>query len=323
MYGKLIALLYLFIASFSCVAQTASFPSKPINIVVPTPPGGTADILARLVARQFEVQFNSPAIVTNISGGSGMIATQNVVRAAADGHTLLVGHPGILTVNPVLQPKVSYDPEKDLMPLAILTRASYVLCVHPGVKAANLMEFIALAKSVPGKLNYGTSGLGTTSHLTMELFKREAGLDIVHVPFNGAAPATQNLIAGVLTASFENLATLVPRLKSGQLRALAVASSARVPLLPDVPTIAEAGLKSWGGVSSWLGLVLPAGTPKEPFEKLAQNLATNMHNEDFQKRLMQAGFEPSWADAAAFRALIREELGKWGRLVKETNLKPE
>ena len=297
----------------------AQFPSRPLTLVVPAAPGGATDVVARIVAREMDSRLNRPVLVTNNAGAGGIIGTESVVRAAPDGHTLLFAYPGVITVSPALQPSLSYDPEKQLMPVNLLARTSFVLSVHPGVKAANLREFIALAKSAPGKLNYGSAGVGTTSHLAMELFKYEAGVDIVHVAFKGAGPASNLLLAGGLSASFENIATALPRIRNGELRGLGVSSAERSPLASDIPSVSEAGVKGFE-VISWFGVMLPAGTPREPFDRLTEALSSARASADFRRRLSDMGVEPVGTSAEAFRSQISREILKWRRVVKEAKI---
>ncbi len=300
-------------------AAAQSYPARTVSLVVPSAPGGATDIFGRMIARELELRFKRPVIVTNNAGAGGLIGTESVARAAADGHTLLLGYQGVITVNPVLHAKISYDPEKDFTPVSLLARLTFVLSVHPSVKAGSVAEFIALAKSVPGKLNYGSAGAGTTSHLAMELFKYEAGVDIVHVPFKGSGPASNLLLAGGLSASFENIATALPRIRSGELRGLGVAGPERTPLAPDIPTVAEGGVKGYD-VTSWFGILVPSGTAREPLDRLTEALADSMRNAEFRKRMTDMGLEPMNTSSEVFRSQISAELAKWRRVVKQAGI---
>ena len=297
----------------------AQYPTKPITMVVPVAAGGATDVVGRIIARELETRLKRPVIVTNNAGAGGIIGTDSVARAAPDGYTLLFAYPGVVTVVPALQPQLPYDPEKSLMPVNLLARTTFVLSVHPGVKASNLREFIALAKAEPGKLNYGSGGIGTTSHLAMELFKYEAGVNIVHVPFKGAGPASNLLLAGGLSASFENIATALPRFRNGELRSLGVSSPERSPLAPDIPTVSEAGVKGFE-VVSWFGVMLPAGTAREAFDRISEALSSAIRTPELRKRLTDMGLEPVGTDAETFRAQIASEIVKWRRVVKEANI---
>jgi len=299
------------------VAQ--AYPSKTVSLVVPAAPGGATDIFGRMIAREMESRLKRAVIVSNYAGAGGLIGTESAARAPADGHTLLLGYQGVITVNPVLHSKISYDPEKDFTPVSLLARLTFVLSVHPSVKANSVAEFIALAKSAPGKLNYGSAGAGTTSHLAMELFKHEAGVDIVHVPFKGSGPASNLLLAGGLSASFENIATALPRIRSGELRGLGVAGPIRSSLAPDIPTVAEGGVKGYD-VTSWFGILIPSGTPREPLDRLTEVLAETMRNAEFRKRMTDMGLEPMSSSSDAFRAQISNELAKWKRVVRDAKI---
>ncbi len=309
-----------------CVAASAigtgvmaQFPTRPITMVVPVAAGGATDVVGRIFARELEARFKRPVIVSNNAGAGGIIGTDSVARAAPDGYTMLFAYPGVVTVVPALQPQLPYDPEKSLMPVNLLARTTFVLSVHPSVKAGNLREFIALAKAEPGKLNYGSGGIGTTSHLAMELFKYEAGVNIEHVPFKGAGPASSLLLAGGLSASFENIATALPRFRNGELRSLGVSSPERSPLAPDIPTVSEAGVKGFE-VVSWFGIMLPAGTAKEAFDRIAEALTLSIRTPELRRRLTEMGLEPVGTDAESFRLQIASEIRKWRRVVKEANI---
>ena len=316
------AFLAASLIAYGGTALAQSYPSKTITLVVPAAPGGATDIFGRTIARELELRLKRSVIVANNSGAGGIIGTESVARAPADGHTLLLGYQGVITVSPVLQSKIGYDPEKDFMPISLLARLTFVLSVHPSVKASSVAEFVALAKSAPGKLNYGSAGVGTTSHLTMELFKHETGADIVHVAFRGSGPASILLLAGGLSASFENIATALPRIRAGELRALGVAGPERSALAPDIPTVAEGGVKGFD-VTSWFGILVPMATPREPVDRLTEALANIMRTPEFRKRLMDMGLEPMGTDAGTFRAQISNELVKWRRIVKEANIQPQ
>ena len=303
----------------SCSLVHAQFPAKPMNMVVPSAPGGATDVIGRIVAREMELRLKRPVLVVNNAGAGGLIGTESVARAAPDGYTMLFAYPGVITVSPALQPKLAYDPEKNLSPVHLIARTAFILSVHPSVKAMTLGEFIALAKAQPGKLNYGSAGVGTTSHLAMELLKFEAGIDIVHVAFKGSGPASALLLGGGLSASFENLATALPRIRNGELRGLAVSSPERSALAPDIPTVSEAGAKGYE-VTSWFGVMLPAGTAKEVFDRIADTLSVTMRSPEFRKRLTDIGVEPVGAEAEAFRKQIASEIVKWRRIVKEANI---
>jgi len=321
MVQRLFPVLIAATSAFSLNAM-AQYPTKPITMVVPSAAGGATDVVGRIIYREMELRLKRPVIVANNAGAGGIIGTESVARATRDGYTLLFAYPGVITVAPALQPKLAYDPEKNLMPLSLLARTSFVLSVHPSVKANSTSEFIALAKASPDKLNYGSAGVGTTSHLAMELFKHEAGLDIVHVAFKGSGPASALLLSGGLSASFENIATALPRIRNGELRGLAVSGLQRSPLASDIPTVAESGLKDYE-VISWFGVMAPAGTAREAHERISEALASTMKAPEVRKRLSDMGVEPVGTDAETFRRQIAMEIVKWRRVVKEAGIRPD
>ena len=238
-------------------AAHAEFPERGVKIVVPFPAGGSNDVVARLLGTRLSQLWGQPVVVDNRGGGGGNIGAEAVARSPADGYTLLLAAPGPLVVNQSLYSKLSFNPERDFTPIALIASVPIVLAVNPDVKATTVSELIALAKASPGKLNFGSSGLGSTNHLAGELLKARAGIDIVHIPYRGAAPAMNDLIAGEMPMMFDNMPAVRPQVQGGKIRALAVAGAARSPLFPELPTMVEAGVANFEA-SSWFGLVGPA-----------------------------------------------------------------
>jgi tripartite-type tricarboxylate transporter receptor subunit TctC len=262
------ALAAIALAGAALTAQAQSFPSKPIRLICPFPPGGAVDIASRAIAAELSRTIGQPVTVENRPGAGGNIGGAEAARSAPDGHTIFMTTSGIQAINPVLYPKMQYDPNKDLVPVAALVSLSNVLVVHPSVKANSVAELIALARANPKGLTYASSGSGTSIHMSAELFKQQTQTDIVHIPYKGSAPAVTDLLGGQVNLMFDNIPSALPHVKAGKLRALATTGARRDPTLPDLPTVAEAGVPGYeSGV--WFGLAVPAGTPKDIVAKIA------------------------------------------------------
>jgi tripartite-type tricarboxylate transporter receptor subunit TctC len=300
----------------------AGFPERGVKIVVPFPAGGSNDVVARLLGARLSELWGQAVVIDNRGGGGGNIGAEAVARSPADGYTLLLTAPGPLVVNQSLYSKLSFNPEQDFTPIALIASVPIVLAVNPGVKAATVSELIALAKASPGKLNFGSSGLGSTNHLAGELLKARAGIDIVHVPYRGAAPAMNDLIAGEIPMMFDNMPAVRPQVKGGTIRALAVAGAARSPLFPELPTMVEAGVPNFEA-SSWFGLVAPAKIPPDVTKVLIETVSTVMKEPDMAKRLAEVGAEPGKLSGDAFGAFLRTEFDKWGQVVKAAGARVE
>ncbi|KRR10044.1 hypothetical protein CQ12_06270 [Bradyrhizobium jicamae] len=303
-------------------AVAASYPDKSVRIVVPFPAGGSNDVIARLLGAKLGELWGQTVIVENRSGAGGNIGAEAVARSAPDGATILLTAPGPLAINQALYAKLSFDPEKDFVPVALIASVPIVLAVHPDVKAKTVGELVALAKASPGRLNFGSSGNGSTNHLAGELFKARAGINIVHVPYRGAAPAMNDLIAGQIPMMFDNMPAIRPQVLGGTIRALAVAGAARSPLFPDVPTMVEAGVADFEA-SSWFGMVAPAGTPPEVLTALTASIGKVLQDPDVVKKLAEIGAEPGTLSGAAFGAFLRSETGKWGKVATSAGVKLE
>jgi tripartite-type tricarboxylate transporter receptor subunit TctC len=307
-------------AALSTIAQ-AQAPGKPVRIVVPFPPGGSVDVIARLLAARMTEISGQSHIVDNRAGATGVIGTEHVARAAPDGQTLLLNTLPFV-VNVPLMGKVPYDPIRDFAPVSLVATAASMLVVHPSVPARNLKELVALAKSKPGRLNYSSSGSGSNPHIPAEFMKQLTRTDITHVPYKGGGPALTAVLGGEVDLSFISLVAVLPHVESKRLRPIAVTSAKRVLLAPDVPTMAESGLPGFE-FSAWFVLMAPAGTP-QPVIAAANQLAVRaMQSPEVRERLLKEGSEALGTPPEAVTALLKSELVRWTRLVKENNLKPE
>lgn len=311
-----LAALALAPLALSSPAQ-AAFPERSVRIVVPFPAGGSNDVIARLIAQSLTEQWGQPVVVENRAGAGGNVGAEVVARAPGDGYVLLLAAPGPLVVNQTLYSKLNYDPAKDLKPIALIASVPIVLAVNPKVEAKSVAELIALAKAQPGKINFGSSGNGSTNHLAGELLKDLAKVDIVHVPYRGAAPAMNDLIAGHIPMMFDNMPAMKPQVAAGTVRALAVAGAARSKLFPELPTMIEAGVPGFEA-SAWFGLVAPAATPADVTKTLTVGVEKALQNPDMAKKLADLGAEPGTLTGDAFGDFLKTETAKWGKVVKDS-----
>jgi len=310
------AALLVALAASGAFAQTAAnYPNKPIRIVVPFPAGGTTDILARAVANEMQKAWGQAVVVENRAGAGGNIGSDIVAKSAPDGYTLLVGAVSPQAINVTLYPKLPYDVMRDFAHVTLIAAVPNVLEVNPGVPVKTVKELIALAKAQPGKLTYASSGSGTSIHLSAELFKTMAGVDMLHIPYKGSAPAITDLISGQVNLMFDNLPSSLAQIKAGKLRAIAVTTLKRSPALPDVPTIAESGLPGYDA-SSWFGMHAPAGTPSDIVHKLSSTVAKSLHTPEMRERLASQGAEPVGNTPEQFTEFVRAEIAKWAKVVK-------
>ncbi len=296
-------------------ARAADYPTRPVTLVVAFTPGGPSDVLARIVGKQLETILHQPFVIENRPGGAGNIAAEYVAHAKPDGYTLLMGNNSILATNGALFSKLTYDAEKDFAPISLVGTQPNILVVNPKVPVHTVAELIALAKQQPGKLNYGNSGYGAAAHLSAELFKTEAHVEIVGVNYKGAAPALQDLIAGQTQLMFATSASVIGHIKSGLVRPIAVTTLERFSLMPDLPTVAESGLPGFDA-TTWHGLVAPARTPKAVIEALHRATVEGLQDPKTQKRLADLGVEITPSTPEAFAAYIRREIPKWTAVVK-------
>lgn len=296
-----------------------SYPNKPIRFLLPYPSGGSTDTFSRIITQKLSESLGQPVVVDNRPGGNTIIGTDALAKAAPDGYTIgLVA--STYAVNPSLF-KLPYDPVKDLIPIIQAGFSSLVLVVHPSMPVKTLKEFLAYAKANPGKLNYGTVGSGSITHLASELFEDVAGIDTVSVPYKGTALLVTDLIGGQLHYALDTPVTSIPHLKSGKLRGIAVASAKRSSAMPDVPTMVEAGLPF--EISAWLGILAPAGTPKEIVSKLNAEINKILQMPDVRERLAASALEPGGGDSEQFAAIIKADLARWPAIVKKANVKVE
>lgn len=291
-------------------AQASAYPSKPIRLVVPFTPGGSTDILARAIGQELTKAWGQSVIVENVPGAGGAIGADKVAKAPADGYTLLMGHIGTLAVNPNLYPKLPYDPVKDFAPVAWVARVPNVLVVHPSVQAKNVKELVALAKSKPGQLNYGSGGNGSAANLASEYFKLETGTSILHIPYKGTAPAVTDLMGGQIQMLFTGAPAVISQIKNGQLRALAVSSPQRLDALPDLPTVAESGYKGFEA-DQWYGVVAPTGTPQDIIMKLNSQINKSLSSPELSKRLTAEGAVAMPSTPEVYGKLIASEIARW------------
>ena len=300
-------------------AHAQAYPDHGVRILVPFPPGGPADALTRIAAEQLSTALGQPFVVENRPGAGGNIGMEQGARAAPDGYTLTLAPVGNLTVSPFIYAKLPYDPFKDFAPITVLATVPNVLVVNAAVPARSVAELVALAKAKPGTLNYASAGNGSGPHLAGELFKRMAKVEMVHVPFNGAGPAMNAVLAGDVQVFFAQSAAALPQLKGGRVVALGVASPKRIDAAPELPTIAESGLPGFD-VTSWYALVAPAGTPAERIERIQSTLARAFARPDVREKIAGLGAEPVANTPAAFGRMLEAEAARWRTLAREANI---
>lgn len=309
------------LAQSAGTAAEAAYPTKPLRIVVPLSAGGPTDTLARIIGQQLSEKLGQPVIIENRPGAGGNIGAEVVAKAAPDGYTLFMGTSGPLSINQSLYSKLQFDPAKDFSPVVLVASAPFVVAINPSLPARSVKDLIALAKSKPGQLNFGAVS-GSAAHLATELFKSMAGIDMVHVAYKGAAPATTDLIAGVLQLSFASTPGVMPNVKAGKLTALAVTSSKRLTQLPDVPTLAESGLAGYEA-SVWYGVVAPARTPRAIIVRLNTEINKILQDPDIRQKLMSNDFEPAGSTPEQFGTYIKAETAKWRQVVKSSGAKSD
>ena len=314
----LIALVALTICCFS---YSQDYPVKPIRLVVPYSPGGPVDIVGRIVAQKLTPALSQQVIVDNRAGGGGNLAVEIVAKSAADGYTLLMGANGTNAINPGLYPHLAVDPARELAPITMIASSPMILVVHPTLSAHSVKEFVALAKSKPGAINFASSGNGSTAHLASELLKSMTGINIVHVPYKGAGPALTDLVGGQVQTMITGVSSTLPYVKGGRLRPLAVSSDKRLAILPEVPALAEevAGYE----VNTWYGVFAPVQTPRPIIDKLNRTLASLFATADARERLAALGAEPVTMPPEQFAAAIHKETVKWAKVIKNAGVRPE
>ena len=309
----------LFASTTAAIAQPAAYPTKPIRIVVAYTPAGATDILARTIGQKLTEAWGQAVIIDNRPGANGNIGTEYAAKATPDGYTLLMVTAGTHGINPGLYRKLGFDAVKDFAPVSLVAMVPNVFVVNNGVPSKDLKEFIAYAKANQGKLNYGSPGNGSTAHLSMELFKSMTGIQMVHVPYKGSAGVLADLIGGQIVVTMDNMPPYVPQVKAGKIRALAVSPTRRSPALPDVPTVAEAGVPGYDS-GAWFGLVAPANTPKDLVAKLSRETARILKLPDVSARLADLGAESVGGTPEQFSAHIKAEIAKWAKVIRDANV---
>lgn len=304
------------------LASAQDYPNKVITIVVPYPPAGGVDVLARVIAEKLSALLKSQVVVDNRGGAGGNLGTRSVAKAAPDGYTLLLGHTGTMSINPSLYVNAGYDPRKDFEPIGLIASMPVALIAHPSFAPKTVAEIIALAKKEPGKINLGTSTIGTGSYLCAELFKAMAGIDVGLVPYRGTGPLMNDLLGGHVPVAFGVLPPALGNLQAGKLRALAVTGPTRFSQLPDIPTVAESGLPGFAAVLHY-GLLAPAGTPKPIIDRLNKEVLALVNTDEVKKRIHSEGGDPMTSTPGEYGIDIDQEERKWAVLIKKLNLKVE
>ena len=310
------AILSPFLAP-TCGAQ--GYPVKPIRFYTPYPPGGTTDILARLIGAKLHEAWGQPLVIEARPGAGGNVGTDFVAKSAPDGYTILMGGSGPLAINVSLFSKLPYDPLRDLAPVVLVASVPLVLVVHPSLPVKNVREFIALIKARPRDFNFASAGPGSPQHLTAEMFKFMAKVEMTHIPYKGSGPAIVDLMGGQVLLAFESMIPILPHVKTGKLRGIAVTSSTRSPVLPEIPTVIEGGVAGFESIA-WYGVVAPAATPKDIVTKLNVEMTRILNLPDIKQRLAEMGSPAVAGTPDQFGALIKSEIGKWAKIVKQANV---
>ena len=321
-FVSLLGFLATAVTSFDVAAQATQYPNRPIRMLVAYPPGGGVDLAARVIGLKFTEAFGQQTIIDNRGGGGGNISMELAARAAPDGYTLIMTGAGPTTINVSLYSKIPFDPVRDYAPVALVASTVYALVVNPSVEAKTLKELIALAKTRPGKLTFGSAGIGAPPHLATELLKMMTGTDMVHVPYKGTGPAIADLIGGQITFMFGDALAAAPQIKAGKLRGLAVSSARRFALVPELPTVAEAGVPGFSAVG-WTGLLAPAGTPQPIVRKLNQEVVRVLPLPDVRDKLAGDGSEFGKNTPEEFSAFIKQEIAKWAKVVKASGARAD
>jgi tripartite-type tricarboxylate transporter receptor subunit TctC len=317
-----IAAGFAVVVTAPCTARAQNYPGKPVRIVVPFAPGGTTDILARLIGQRLSEPLRYPVVIDNRPGANGALGTDMVAKSAPDGYTIVMGYLGSLAINPHLYSKLPYDPLRDFAPITLVASTTQAIVMHPSLPVNSTRDLIALGKRRPGQISYASAGIGAPSHLAGELFKMMAGVDLIHVPYKGSGAAMTDLLGGHVAISFGGLAAAMPHVKSQRLRVLAVTGAARSPAMPEVPTVAESGLHGFD-VASWFGLLAPAGTPRDVIARLHGEIVKILKIDDVRERLAADGAEVVANRPDEFATYIKSELAKWGQVIGAARIKAE
>jgi tripartite-type tricarboxylate transporter receptor subunit TctC len=314
-----IALALLLSLALEAAAQP--YPAKPIRFIVPFPPGGSADILARAIGQKAGEGLGQSFVVENRPGAGTAIGAEALAKSASDGYAIMIGTVSSHAINPALNPKLPFDPVKDFTPVSLVATIPFAMIVHPSVPANTVQEFVALARAKPGTLNYSSAGSGTSNHLAGELLRSMTGIDIVHIPYKGSAPALNDLLAGQVSMMFDLVLTAAPHVRSGAVRGLAVTGAQRSSALPNLPTVAESGVPGYE-VSAWFGIFAPAGVPHPVVQRLNAEFVKAMQQPDLRQRLASQGAEPLTSTPEEFAAYLRSEIDKWAKAVKAAGMTP-
>jgi tripartite-type tricarboxylate transporter receptor subunit TctC len=315
------SIAWLATSAGAATTTAEDYPSRPVRVLVPNPPGGGSDAVARILAQKLTERMGQQFVVDNRAGGGGIIANETVARANPDGYTLLLGFIGPVAISPALT-KVPYDSVRDFVPVALVAAGQYILVLHPSVPAKSLKDFVAYAKANPGKINYASAGNGSPLHLAAELFKSRAGINMVHVPYKGGGPATAAILAGEVQAVFGSLTSVVPQIKAGKLTPIGVTGAKRSQLAPEYPTIAELGYPGFE-MTSWYGILLPARSPQAVAAALNAAINEVLRGKDVTESLKRQGLDATGGTQAEFAAHIRTELAKWAKVVRDARIKAD
>jgi tripartite-type tricarboxylate transporter receptor subunit TctC len=316
---KKLLLLVLAILSLGTATAQDRYPSKPLRLIVPFAPGGSTDIFARLIAERAQGPLGQPVVVENRAGAAGNIGAEAVARSAPDGYTILMATTGVMAINNALYRNMTYDAAKDLEPVIFVASITNVLIVPPEFPAKSVAELIAAAKKEPGKLSFASSGAGSSTHMSAELFKSMSGTDILHIPYKGSGQALPDLMSGRVSMMFENAPGAVSHIKAGKVRALAVTGLKRSPAMPELPTVAESGVPGYESLS-WSGIAVPAGTPRAVVDRLNKDFNSILAAAEMRQKLTEQGAETMGGAPEAFAQHIRAEREKWSRLIREKNI---
>ena len=320
--SRLLCLGLALLGLVSTSVQAQNYPNKPIRLIVPFPPGGGNDVIARLIAQKLSDRFGQQVVVDNKAGANGIVGLQALMQSPADGYTLAVAAAGPMAVNPSLYDKLPYDPTKDFSPITNMVNYPLLLVVHPSVPVKTTLDLVNLAKAKPKQLFFASPGSGNSGHLAGELFNTMAQVQTVHVPYKGQGPALADLLTGQVQMLYSSIPSVLPQVRSGQLNALAVGSAKRLPSLPDIPTIAETGVPGYEAYS-WVGIVAPAKTPKAIVTRLNQEIVDILKQKDVAEKLNQQGALPVGDTPEQFGAYIKAEIDKWGAVVRAANIKAD
>ena len=320
MLAQAVVIVSVVLAAMPSLATAQAYPAKPIRWISPWPAGGANDIFSRAIGQKIGESLGQQVLVDNRPGAAGTIGSDIAAKAPADGYTLVMGSSPTHAIAPALYPALPYDPLRDFSAVTLVGSVPNVLVLHPSVPAKTVKEFIAVAKARPGKLNFASTGNGTSQHLSAELFKFMAGLDMVHIPYKGTAPALTELVAGQVDLAFENMPALIPHIQAGRLRALAVTTTKRSAVMPELPTIAEAALPGYDA-SVWFGVFAPVGTPRPVIDRLHGEILKALQTQDLKSRMVAMGTDVSGMGPDDFSAYVRKEIPKWANLVKAAGVK--